>query len=424
MNGLFSGAEIAILSVRRTRLAELAEAGSSRARTVLGLRGDPERFLATVQVGITVVGAAAAAFSGRALADRLAIPIRQIPTLADHAGAISLAIVVAGVSYLSLVLGELVPKSLALRAAEAYALVVGPPMAALAWVGRPLVWFLTASSNLVLRLFGDRTSFTEARLSSDELAQLVDEAATAGTVDPHVGEIASRALTFDALDLSVVMVPRAEVVALPRTATIDDLAEVTCRSGHARVLIHDGDLDGIIGYVNVRDVLARARATADLTLESMLHPALYLADTMPAPAGLREIQRQRATLAVVVDEQGTVRGIVTIEDLLEELVGEILSEGEVEPSRIRHEDDGMIWVDGATPVHEVNRQLGVELPEPEWAATIGGLAIELAGRIPVQGDEIAVDGWVLEVVEASHRRVTAVRLRPASREVAHPSLSP
>jgi putative hemolysin len=155
-----------------------------------------------------------------------------------------------------------------------------------------------------------------------------------------------------------------------------------------------------------------------------VHPVAFVPMSMPAPSLLRDLQRRRTPLAVVVDEQGTVRGMVTIEDLVEELVGEILSEGEVESSKIRHQDDGTIWVEGSTPIHEVNRELGVELPEGEWAATIGGLAIELAGRIPGEGDEIPVDGWILEVVEASHRQVKVVRLRPSGGEAEMPAPSP
>ncbi|MEQ1505733.1 MAG: hemolysin family protein [Myxococcota bacterium] len=412
LNGVFSGAEIAILSIRRTRLQELLDGGSSSARWVAALRHDPERFLATVQVGITVVGATAAAFGGSSVAARLAPVLASIPTIGPHAEPWSLAIVVAGVSFLSLVLGELVPKSLALRAAEPYALVIARPLAWLSWAARPLVWVLTGSSNLVLRLFGDRTSFVEARLSPDELQQLVDEAASAGTVDPGAGEIASRALSFAALDAAAVMVPRSELVAVPRTATLDELAALTVSSGLSRILVYGADPEDLIGYVNVRDALARARTDPAYPLAEVVHPIPFVPTSMAAPSLLRELQRRRSQLAVVVDEQGTVRGLVTVEDLVEELVGDILNENERPEDWIVREEGGAFLVDASVPVHTLNREVGLSLPEGEAFKTLGGLVLDLAGRIPARGDRLDGDGYALEVVDATHRKITTVRILP------------
>src|SRR6266508_1505932 len=196
LNGVFAGAEIAIISLRATRLSQLVDEGRASARAVKRLRDEPERFLATVQVGITVVGATAAAFGGAALAQRLAPHLASVPLVARYAEALALALVVAIVSFLTLVLGELVPKSLALRASERYALLVARPLLALSELARPIVWFLTAVSNVVLRPFGDRTTFSEARLSVEEIEQLVDEAGKAGALDAPTAEITSRALAF------------------------------------------------------------------------------------------------------------------------------------------------------------------------------------------------------------------------------------
>ena len=211
-NGVFAGAEIAIISLRKTRLAQLVEEGRASARAVKRLRDSPGRFLATVQVGITVGGATAAAFGGASVAERLAPTLARITGLAHYAHQLAFALVVALVSYLTLVLGELVPKSLALRASERYALLVARPLLALSSFARPIVWLLTQSSNLFLRPFGDRTTFTEARLSVEELEQLVDEAGRAGALDEPTAEIASRALAFRDLTAGDVMVPRTEVV--------------------------------------------------------------------------------------------------------------------------------------------------------------------------------------------------------------------
>jgi putative hemolysin len=240
VNGVFAGAEIAVVTLRKTRLEQLVQSGSRRARAVRRLRDNPERFLATVQIGITVVGATASAFGGSTLAQELAPVLRAAPWLEDAADELALAAVVALVSFLSLVLGELVPKSLALRGAERYALLVGPPLRGLSSLARPLVWLLTASSNLVLRLFGDRTNFVEARISPEEIQQIVDEATESGTVDRRAGEIASRALDFAELTALQVMLPRARVVSLPRDATAEEVRRVSLEHGHTRMPVHEG----------------------------------------------------------------------------------------------------------------------------------------------------------------------------------------
>ena len=198
-NGFFAGAEIAIVALRKTRLQQLVEEGHSSARAVLALRDEPERFLATVQIGVTVIGATAAAFGGTTIATRIAPLLGRVAWLAPHAEGVALAIVVALVSFLSLVLGELVPKSVALRASERFALLAGRPLLGLSWLASPLVRLLTGASNAVLAPFGDRTTFTEARLSAEELSQLVEEATRTGALDPKAGEIASRAIDFAGL---------------------------------------------------------------------------------------------------------------------------------------------------------------------------------------------------------------------------------
>ncbi len=213
MNGLFSGAEIAVVALRKSRLSQLVEAGGGAARAVERLRAEPERFLATVQIGITVVGATAAAFGGATLAGELAALLAPLPILGPYAPELALGAVVSAISALSIVLGELVPKSLALRAAERYALLAGRPLLAISQAARPVVWLLTRASNLVLRPFGDRTTFTESRVSAEELEALVDEAGQLGALDQPTAEIASRALAFRDLTAADVLVPRSRIVA-------------------------------------------------------------------------------------------------------------------------------------------------------------------------------------------------------------------
>lgn len=407
---MFSGAEIAILSLRKTRLAELVDEGSAAARAVDRLRHQPERFLATVQIGITVIGATAAAFGGASIAERLAPVLAAVPGLAGVADNLALVIVVVLVSFLSLVLGELVPKSLALRKSETYALVIGTPLEWVAWLATPLVWLLTAASNLVLRVFGDRTTFTEARLSREELEQIVDEAAISGSVDANVGEIASRALAFEDLDASDCMVPASSIRSVPRSITVADLVPIARDARRARLPVYDGRPDDFCGVINVREVLASG--VAGPIPASLVHPVAFVPENMSAPAVLRELQGRRAHLAIVVDETGSVRGLVTVEDLLEELVGEIWSEQSAPTEGILKDEDGSYLVPGGMAVHQVNRELGIELPEGETFSTVAGLAIDLAGRIPEPGQRLPTgEGWCVEVVDANVRRVRTLRIR-------------
>jgi putative hemolysin len=416
LNGLFSGSEMAMVSVRRTRIAELVESGAWGAKELAELRGDPERLLATVQVGITVVGASAAAFGGSSIADRLVPWIAAVPLLASRSEALAFGLVVVMVSVLSIVLGELVPKSIALRSGERYALLVAPVMHGLATLARPVVWALTSASNVLLSVFGDRTSFTEARHSPEELQQLVEEAANDGTLGADVGSIALRAFDFDGLDAASVMVPRPDLVGLPRDASLAVLADRVRRTGRTRILVYEGDLDGIVGFVNARDVLAESHVHPDVRLADHVRPVLFVPDTAPAPALLRQLQRERAAIAVVVDEAGVVRGAVTVDDLVEELVGEVLSEDDVVRDRVVREPDGAWLVQADVPLHELERTLDVELPDELEAATLAGLVLEAVGQIPRRGARVRAHGLELEVVDGTARRIKAVRVRVGGAE--------
>jgi putative hemolysin len=415
-NGLFSGAEIAIISVRKTRLRELVDAGRRRARAVLRLREQPERFLATVQVGITVVSAAAAAFGGEVFAERLAAGFRNVAALAPYARQLGFAVVVAVVSYLSLVLGELVPKSLALRAAERYSMFAAPVLLGLSFITRPLVWFLTASSNLILRIFKDKTSFTETRFSPDEIQEIVEEAARTGSLDPRTSEIASRALELRNLTAASVMVPEPNMIMLPRDATTEQLQKVLTRTMHTRLPVFDGSVDNITGYVSTKDMLLPALRGQRVQLDKLLRPIQSVPATTKATHLLQVMQNRRSSIAIVTNEQGGTVGLVTLEDLLEELVGDIFSEHDPQSETIRKEADGTFLVPGTLPVRDINRALDLHLPEGQEWVSIGGLCIALAGLIPETGARLTTEnGTVLEVEDASPRRVRTVRIHPPPR---------
>ncbi len=413
VNAVFSGAEIAILSLRKTRLNQLLDERRGGARAVLSLRKHPERFLATVQVGITVVGASAAAFGGASLEEPAAELYRSLGFGALWASRLGFGTVIAFVSYLSLVLGELVPKSLALRFSERYSLLVAPALNGLGALTRPLVWFLTASSNVILRLFGDKTSFTEARLSPEELQQMVEEASRAGQLDPQVGDIVSRAFDFTDLRAGAVMLPRARMIAARKTATAAEVLALIAEHGHARMPVYEDSLDKIIGYVVAKDVILWSQEPSLLVLTDIVRPAYFVPEGMRVTEVLKSMQKRRTQIAVVLDEHGGVAGLITMEDLMEELVGDIVSEHEAPPAAIALGPDGAAIVAGTTPIRDVNRALDIELPEGEGYSTMAGLCMHLAGWIPQKGARFACeDGTALEVIEASPRRVERVRVKP------------
>ncbi|MGE0399234.1 MAG: hemolysin family protein [Kofleriaceae bacterium] len=412
-NGIFAGAEIAILSVRKTRLSEFIRRRDKRALAVKRLRDNPERFLATVQICITTFGTAASVYGGATLEPVLAE--RLVGIGLGHGTA--LVMVVALIVYVELVIGELVPKSLALRFADRYSFFTARPLEFVASFLRPVVWLLTVCSNLVLRFFGDKTNFTEARLSKDELQQLVEEAAKTGSLDPRASEIASRALGFGEVTVAEVMVPRTRVVALRRGLSAEEVQRAILEEGHSRMPVYDGSIDNIVGYVVARDVLALAWEKGLVVLEDILRPPHKVPESTRALDLLREMQRRRTQMAVVVDENGGLSGLVTTEDLIEELVGDIMSEDDVPEQFFTREPGGTILVQGWASVRKVNRDLHLDLPVGKDQTTIAGLCMSLAQAIPQAGERLTTDnGTVLEVIESSPRRVRRVRIHP----VAHP----
>lgn len=414
VNGLFAGAEIAIVGVDRVRLRQLIENGGRRARMLEALRQTPERFLATVQIVITVVSATAGAFGGATFAEDLTPLLR--PALGAYADEAALAGAVAIISYLSLVLGELVPKSLAIRHAERYALMIAPLLSTLASVARPLVWLLTKSAGLMLPARAN-TSPSDTRLSPAELRGLVDDATESGSLDERAGEIASRALEFARLTVAQVMIPRTRIVGIAQDASLDALRQIVLEHSHSRMPVFGTSLDEICGYILYKDLLPLAWEGRLLVLRDLVRPPYFVGKTMPASELLHEMRERHQPLAVVVDEHGGTAGIVTLDDLVDELTGEVLSEIQAtRPRTIHPQPDGTVLVRGDVPLHQVNRELELEL-SGGGQTTLGGLSSFLAGGVPGVGALLeSSDGTQLLIERASTRRVELVRITPRVRD--------
>jgi putative hemolysin len=289
LHGLFAGVEIAILSVRKTRLREFIRRKDKRALAVEKLRDEPEEFLASISIFIAIMGTVASVVGGANIEPVLATYLEQYGL--GHTT--SFVVVISAIVFFELVIGELVPKSLALRYSDRYSFLTARMMVLLSKLMRPLIWLLTVSSNIVLRFFSDKTTFTETRLSRDELQQLVEEAAKTGSVDPRASEIASRALGFGEVTVAEVMVPRNRVVALRRSAPPEEVQRVILEEGHSRMPVYDSSIDNIVGYVVARDVLALAWEKGLVVLEDILRPPHKVPESTRALDLLRELQRRR-----------------------------------------------------------------------------------------------------------------------------------
>ncbi len=413
-NAFFAGSEIAVIGLRKTRVEQLLELGRPGARALKRVSQQPERFLATVQVGISVVGATAAAVGGQSVAHQLEPLFKGVAP--NHADEIALGVVIAAISFLSIVLGELVPKSLALRNAEGYALLVSKPILFLSWLARPLVWLLTATSNLLLRPLGDRTNFTESRHSPEEIQALLEEASAVGTVDSDVGEMAVRAMEMSDLKVGQVMVARTNVVALPASATVQHLSEALSRAPHSRLPVWEGQPCNIIGYIRTRDLLSQFLAREEVSLRPLIRPPFFVPETASATDLMTEMRLQRAHLGIVVDESGAMVGIVTYEDLTAEVMGRVPGEHlQAEPSS-SWGADGTAVVSGQLRIRDVNRSLDLTLPEGPGMNTLAGLWQWQAGRIGRPGDVIVLaPGVSAEVLEATSQRIALLRLRTTQR---------
>ncbi len=410
VNAFFSGAEIAILSVRKSRLRELADAGSTRARSALALRQKPEQFLATVQVGITVVGASAGAFGGVVLEQPVAGALRSLGASA-WADRLALALVVALVSALSIVLGELVPKSLALRSSDRFALLAAPVLLLVSRVARPVVAVLTAVSNVFLRPFHDRTTFVESRLSREELRQLLEEATEAGAVDARAGEIATRAMDLGDLPVGAVMVPRGSICSLEETASPAEVRALLRDRPFSRYPLTGGGPENVLGYVMARELYAQL-VDGRMDLRAALRKVPFFPEQTRAVEVLRVLQLSRTHIGIVVDELGSVAGLVSVEDLAEEVLGEIFAEHETPSGVLQPDGPGVFLALGTAPVHEINRELGTDLPVGPGFSTLAGLLLHQERSIPAVGARIALPGGLeAEVVEATSQRVRRVRLR-------------
>jgi putative hemolysin len=412
LNGIFVAAEIALVTVRRSRVRQLVDEGDRGARRVARLIEQPGRLLATIQLGITFIGFLAAAFAGASIAGTLADWLRTIPVLSASADLLALLIVTLVVSLVTIVFGELVPKTLALAHAERYALALARPMELLGRVLAPVVWLLTTITHGVTRLLGVSGVSDEA-ISSEELRILVERGGEQGTIEAEEEQMIGGVLELGERRVHEVMVARVDIVALSLEASLGDIITTIVSEGHSRIPVYEGSIDNIIGMLYAKDLLPYLIGDDQPPpIRSLLRMPLYVPESMLVDDLLHSLQRRRVHIAIVLDEHGGTAGLVSIEDLIEEIVGEIQDEYDEEEPMIVALGEGEARVDGRADVDDLLEHFDTRLADDDKGEfdTVGGLVYHYLGEVPQVGDEVAVDGLRFSVEATDGRRVRTVRV--------------
>jgi putative hemolysin len=419
LNAVFVAAEIALVTVRRTRIDQLIDEGRRGAVRVRELTAQPGRFLAVIQLGITFIGFLAAAFAGASLADGLVTLFEGIPAVAPYASVLGLLIVTALLSFVTIVFGELVPKTLALARPERYALLLAAPVDVIGRVLRPIVWALQKVTDFVNRLLGV-SDIDQNQISTEELKLLVERGGEQGILEAEEEQMIHAVIELGDRRVHEVMVPRIAMAAVPAASTMDDAIGTIVEYGHSRIPVYEESVDEIVGILYAKDLLPFLRAgVADRPdIRSLLRTPVYIPESMTVDDLLHEFQRRKVHIAIVLDEYGGTAGLVTIEDLLEEIVGEIQDEYDTEEPMVVRLSDDEARLDGRASVDELSELFDTQLSledEDEYD-TIGGLIFHRIGGVPSPGDQVTVDGLTLTVETTDGRRVgkvLAVRARGA-----------
>ncbi len=409
-NGLFSMSEMAVVSARKARLQKRASDGDNGAQAALELAGNPGSFLSTVQIGITLVGILAGAFGGATIAEKLAPSLKSFPAIEPYADKISFGLVVVVITYFSLVLGELIPKRLALHSPDKIASMVAAPMKKLSTLTSPLVKLLEVSTNGLLRLFGLRES-SDPPVTEDEIKVLIEQGIRAGVFEETERDLIERTFHLGDRTVSELMVPRPDVVFLDLEDPPEVIKEIISSNRLSRYPVFQGASDNVVGVVRAKDLLAREYGNQPFDLKAAMVPALFFPDTMPAFKTIEMFKSSRRHMAMVIDEHGGVEGLVTVNDILDALVGDIPSMDEQEEPAVVRREDGSFLLDGALPIDRLKQTLQLkQLPGVEGGGfqTLGGFLMTRLGRVPAVADYMEFGGWRFEVVDMDGRRVDKV----------------
>lgn len=418
LNGFLSGTEIAVVTARKSTVRQMADAGKRNAKILLKLKEEPNRFLATIQIGITVVGVLASAVGG-ATAIRVIEPaLREIPLrpVRMASESLAIAIVVVAISYFSLIFGELVPKSIALAHPETIGLWTARPIDSFSKVAAIFVKVLTFSTSLVLRPFGGRAFTERAYVTEEEVKLLIQEGGKHGIFEPTEEKILQSIFEFTDMSVREVMVPATQMVTIPIGMSSAEVLKLIEEEQFSRYPVYGKELSDIRGILYAKDFLTLVAKTGQVDISKIIKPPFFIPETMKISLLLREMQRKRVHMALVVDEYGGISGLVTIEDLLEEIVGEIRDEYDVESPVIQLKDRTFL-IDASISLRDLKEDYHISLPESPEYETLGGFLMTLLQKIPQTGDVVEAEGKRIRILEMLGRRISKVKLE----EIEEPS---
>ena len=411
LNGYFSAAEISLISLRRSRVRHLVKGGSSIARRIQKLQEEPERFLATVQIGVTLIGTLAATLGGVIAVERIepvfaAVPLEFVQKAAEP---LAVGIVVSLITYFTLVFGELVPKSLAIRYSEKIASATSGPIEILSRLFHWILRILTFSNNFVLGLFTSPGEREQSHVSEDEVKFLIREGRKSGIFETSEEDLIHSVFRFTDTVVKEVMVPRIEIIAVEAATDIDTILRTMNEKGFSRLPVYAETIDNIIGVVYLKDILPLHLSNQPFQVDSVLRKPYIVPPNKNVSVLLREMRERRIHLALVGDEYGGTDGLVTMEDLIEELVGDVRDEQGVELREIDEVAANRYIVEGRTDIGKLNEALKVTLPEDEFE-TVGGFVLGLFGKLPVEGDQVRYDTLQFTVLRLRKNRIARIRV--------------
>ena len=410
LNGAFSTAETALVAIRRSRVEQMIEEGQRGARTVQRLLDDPPRFIATVQVGITLLGFSAAAVAATTLAAPLIPYVDWLPGVSTRAAVIlSEILVTLVIALFAMVLGEIAPKSMALQAPDFWAMRLAPFVHLCGFLFAPLVALVVWLANLIVTPFGARARFEMPMITKEELEQIIDQGAQQKELDDEEAKILTNVFDLSETMVRTVMTPRTDIAALSADASLDKTLETIIASGHSRIPVYEDTIDNIVGIAHAKDLLPLLKEDRrDMNLRGVLRAPYFIPETKTVSQLLAEMRRLKNPFAVVQDEYAGTAGLVTMEDLVEEIVGEIKDEYDVDEPEVHVLSEKESLIDARMSIADVNERLGLELPDEDYE-TIGGLVFGLLGHSPEEGERVRQDGIEFAVEQVEGRRIRMVR---------------
>jgi len=408
LNGLLAMSELAIVSSRKSRLEQMIKDGDKGARSALQLLGNPSRFLSTVQIGITLIGLSAGAFSGATIGHRLGLWLDSFPVISPYGDILGIGITVIVITYLSVIIGELVPKRIAFAQPERIAAFIARPMQVLSLIFTPAVWLLHVSTEGVLRVF-HMSANRETSITEDEVKSLITEGTRAGVFAPQEKEMIDGVLRLADRPVRAIMTPHSRIIWLDSQSDRDTILKILETNRFSRVLVCDGTLDKPIGVVNAKDLLPKAMTCADINLADLITPLLYVPENTSILILLNQFKKEKVHVAAVIDEYGMTKGLVTLTDVIEAVAGDLPELGEDMTPEITQRNDGSWLIDGMLPTDELESVTGISVGKS--MKTLAGFVMEQLGHIPAAGESFIYGSYRFEVVDMDGNRIDKVLIQ-------------